>query len=101
MQLIYHLTTEDEWKEAQEKGFYETGSLATEGFIHCSMVHQIEGVKSRYFKNVVNLVVLTIDPSKLIHILKYEWATSVNENFPHIYGSINTDAVIAVTDFDH
>ena len=32
--------------------------------------------------------------SRFTSILKYELAISVNEEFPHIYGIINLDAVI-------
>lgn len=101
MHLIYHITTGKEWKEALENGFYKSASLLTEGFIHCSTYQQVNGVRNRYFRNIENLVVLTIDASKLLHPLKYEWAASVNENFPHVYGVINLDAVIATSDPNH
>ncbi len=101
MQLIYHITTENEWNTAMKKGYYESASLATEGFIHCSTLQQLQAVHERYFKGTENLVVLSIDSSKLLHPVKYEWAASVNENFPHVYGVINTNAVISVSSPDH
>ena len=48
------------------------------------------------YKNENNLVKLTIDPSKLKSELKYELAPSVNEWFPHVFGPINVEAVVAV-----
>jgi uncharacterized protein (DUF952 family) len=95
MSLIYHLTTQHEWKQALSKGFYEAPSLAEEGFIHCSTEQQVAGVLQRYFKGRSGLVKLTIDTDKLTAPLRYELAPSVQEEFPHIYGSINLDAVIA------
>lgn len=97
MAIIYHVTTTEEWNNAQAKGSYEADSLHTEGFIHCSEVNQVKGVLERYFANKKNLVRLSIDTEKLQSALKYELAPSINENFPHIYGPINVDAVVEVS----
>jgi uncharacterized protein (DUF952 family) len=43
-----------------------------------------------------DLVKLIIDTEELSSPLKYELAPSVNENFPHVYGVINLEAVVAV-----
>jgi uncharacterized protein (DUF952 family) len=94
--VIYHITTKTEWQEAVQFGFYEAASLSIEGFIHCSEEHQVEGVLQRYFQGKNELVKLTINPLKLMHRLQYNYSASMNESFPHIYGRINTDAVIAV-----
>ena len=96
MPIIYHVTTAAEWKAAQEKGFYEAASLKAEGFIHCSEANQVKGVLERYYPGKNNLVKLVIDTEKLRAPLKYELAPSINEDFPHIYGEINTSAVIDV-----
>ena len=96
MAIIYHVTSEKEWKEAQSKGNYEAPSLATEGFIHCSEEGQVKGVLERYFKGREDLVKLVIDTNKLKHRLQYDTAPSMGEAFPHVYGPINLDAVIEV-----
>jgi uncharacterized protein (DUF952 family) len=92
--MIYHVTTLSHWKQSLTLGFHEAESLATEGFIHASDSHQVKGVLERYYKNKTDLLLLHIDETKLTSVLKYELAPSVNELFPHIYGSINTDAVM-------
>jgi uncharacterized protein (DUF952 family) len=98
MTPIYHVTTRAEWENAQQQGFYEAPSLAIEGFIHASAdEHQVQGVLQRYFAGKTGLVKLTIDPSLLTHELKFELAPSVNEEFPHIYGPINLDAVVEIS----
>jgi uncharacterized protein (DUF952 family) len=94
--MIYHAITLENWETALQQGFYEAPSLALEGFIHCSTVNQVKGVLERYYKDVLNLRLLHIDESKLIASLKYELAPSVNEEFPHIYGRLNLDAVVEV-----
>ena len=96
MPIIYHVTTATEWNAAQEKGFYEAASLKTEGFIHCSEQHQVEGVLERYFENKTGLVKLVIDTSKLTSRYVQEWSPSIRDTFPHIYGPVNTDAVIDI-----
>ena len=94
MAAIYHVTTKGEWEEAKRKGVYESPSLATEGFIHCSALEQVAGVRERYFKDQADLIVLTIDTERLQHPLRFELAPSVGEEFPHLYGPLNLDAVV-------
>jgi chorismate synthase len=93
---IYHITTKDAWQQALESGQYRAPSLEHEGFIHASNEHQVAGVLQRFYAGQTGLVKLTIDPSRLTAPLKYEGASDVNEKFPHVYGPINTSAVIAV-----
>jgi uncharacterized protein (DUF952 family) len=94
MAIIYHVTTREEWKKAAENGTYTAPSLALENFIHCSKAEQVEGVLERYFKGQNDLVRLTIDTDKLTVPWQFDLAPSINEEFPHVYGPINTDAVI-------
>ncbi|RYF79995.1 MAG: DUF952 domain-containing protein, partial [Chitinophagaceae bacterium] len=54
------------------------------------------GVLQRFYKNATGLVLLHIEESKLTAPLKYEPSPSVNELFPHIFGPINTNAVIKI-----
>ena len=96
MDIIYHITTAEEWEAGRQKGDYESVSLKEEGFIHCSQEEQIPGVLERFFTGKTGLVKLSIDPSKLKSRLIFEWSPSLTQTFPHIYGPINTDAVIKV-----
>lgn len=94
--MIYHVVTKEKWQQSLEDGFYEADSLATEGFIHASKENQVAGVLERYYKGQAELLLLHIDETKLVPVLKYELAPSVNEQFPHIFGRLNLDAVINV-----
>jgi len=96
MAIIYHVTSRDEWNKATENGTYIAPSLELENFIHCSKAEQVEGVLQRYFKGKKDLVRLTIDTDRLTASWQYDLAPSINEEFPHVYGPINTDAVIDV-----
>jgi uncharacterized protein (DUF952 family) len=95
--MIYHVTTKQQWEEAKEIGFFEEPSLHTEGFIHNSTEAQVAGVLERYYKGISDLVLLHIEETKLTAVLKYELAPSINEMFPHVFGTINLDAVIKIT----
>ena len=95
--MIYHVTSNTDWQKALQQGFYEHPSLAAEGFIHTSKEEQVKSVLERYYQNQQDLLLLHIDETKLTAALKYELAPSVNEEFPHIYGALNLDAVVATT----
>ncbi len=96
--MIYHVVSENLWQQALQQGYYEAASLVTEGFIHLSKKEQVAGVLDRYYKNTTGLVLLHVDESKLSSLLKYELSPSVNEEFPHLYGRLNIDAVVEVSE---
>ena len=96
MPVIYHVTTSENWNAAKQKGYYEHPSLKDEGFIHCSHEHQVPGVLERYFAGQADLVKLVIDTDKLTSKFVFDWSPSTADTFPHVYGPINTDAVIDV-----
>ena len=94
--MIYHVIADKDWQSALPQGFYEAASVATEGFMHCSRKEQVAGVLERYYKGQDGLLLLHIDENKLTSPLKYENSPSVNEDFPHIYGRLNLDAVVTI-----
>lgn len=93
--MIYHITTARSWHAQAEALVYVAESLATEGFIHCSTQAQISGVLLRYYSGVSDLMVLHIDETRLTSPCKFEAATA-GELFPHVYGTINKEAITLV-----
>jgi uncharacterized protein (DUF952 family) len=91
---ILHITTADGWAEAQEAGELVAPSLEEEGFIHCSTHEQVEATANRIFRGSGDLLLLELDVEKIEPELKWERATDVGDEFPHIYGPLNLDAVI-------
>ncbi|MBS1124241.1 MAG: hypothetical protein H6Q90_6469, partial [Deltaproteobacteria bacterium] len=77
-------------------GEYRAASLEAEGFIHLSTAAQLPGTLRRFYRGVPDLVVLTIDPTRLRGELRYERAD--RDDFPHLYGPLELDAVIVVQD---
>lgn len=94
--FIYHITTRQQWAEALQLGHYDSDTLATEGFIHCSTEDQVAGVLDRYYQGQSGLLKLKIEKAKIERPLIFELAGSINEVFPHIHGALNLDAIVAV-----
>lgn len=104
--MIYHITTRQAWEDAQANGTYRAPSLDAEGFIHASTKDQILWVANKFYVGGSDLVILAIDRAKLTAELRDEPADTnmpLDRDdlglFPHIYGELNTDAVLKVFDF--
>ena len=69
-------------------------TLEQEGFIHCSYAAQAQGVADRYYGGQGDVLLLTIDPSRLTS----PWRDDPvgDEVYPHVYGPINEAAVVSV-----
>lgn len=93
MGIIYHITTKDEHFKAVTEGEYRNETLNKVGFIHCSLAKQVEGVANSRFKGKENLMLLSIDEIKVRAEIRYEGVYEDNL-FPHVYGSLNMDAVV-------
>ena len=92
--LIYHIVLPEVWA-AFDVDLYKAPSLETEGFIHCSFAEQLDVVIERYYGDVDKVVILKIDPQRLMSRMIKEPSTN-NEIYPHIYGPINRDAIVDV-----
>lgn len=98
IQLLLHVTPRSQWEQALREGTYRGDTLDTEGFIHCSTPAQIVKVVNRFFCQHQKLIVLCIDPQRVLAEIKYE-ESEPGEQYPHIYGSLNIDAVVKVMEF--
>ena len=106
--MIYHLTSRQAWREAQQRGEYRAESLESEGFIHCSTHMQILPVAERFYKGQQGILLLEIDPSLLTSELRWEPPSGgapppgvpEGDLFPHIYGPVNLDAIVKVYDLE-
>jgi uncharacterized protein (DUF952 family) len=98
VEKIFHIADIDDFNKQISSGQYVAASLETEGFIHCSQKEQLRFVREKFFKGATNLLLLEIDPSLLSAKLVYE--TADGQSFPHIYGSINSDAIVNTTNLD-
>jgi uncharacterized protein (DUF952 family) len=96
---IFHIATVADWERARTWGAYTTStrgrSLEEEGFLHASREEQVEGVRSAYYADVDEpLVLLTIETD----LLDVPWREDPvgDDTFPHIYGPLKPAAVVDV-----
>lgn len=92
--LLFHITTREEWKEYQSNSNYKPETFDEQGFIPCSSGDQLEETANRLFSDKDKILLLVIDVSTLGENIKYEMDEETGEKFPHIYGPLNTSAVI-------
>ena len=96
MSTILHLIDQASWESAKPTPEHRAESLATEGFIHCSQdINQMLKVANRLYSGRTDLLALEVDSERLTSPVKRE-ASRSGEIYPHIYGPLNTDAVIKV-----
>ncbi len=98
---VFHLAEADAWARGLRTGEYRSSTLGRtldeEGFVHCSSATQVAGVLGRFYADHDgDLVLLTLDPARLASPLVWEVGDpSTGEEFPHLYGPITPDAVVA------
>lgn len=96
MSIIYHLIDQASWDSAKSTPEHRAESLATEGFIHCSEdQEQMLRVANRLYSGRQDMLALAVDTERLSSEIKREPSRS-GEIYPHIYGPLNTDAVVKV-----
>ncbi|QDV45119.1 hypothetical protein Enr13x_49930 [Stieleria neptunia] len=94
--MVYKILAKTDWDDAQAAGvFAGCGIDLTDGFIHLSGHNQVETTAKLYFAGREDLLLLTIEASKLGESLRWE-ASRDGALFPHVYGDIPLDAVISV-----
>ena len=99
---LYHIALPADWASARASGTYAMSTrrvtLAEEGFIHCSRRDQVEATANRFYGDVAELVLLTIDEAALHAPVIDEDLYDIGESFPHVYGPVPVSAVVdAVT----
>ncbi len=101
---IYHIVLEKDYAPFLKKASYTPANFREWGFVHCSLKASVLPVANDYYWDVRDrLLVLKIDPTKLLSRTKFESAApergakrghrGSSPLFPHVYGSINTAAV--------
>jgi uncharacterized protein (DUF952 family) len=98
-QPLFHAAMPNDWTAAFSTGEYTMSTrgqtLDEVGFIHLSTREQVESAANRFYADVDQLVLLTIDPLKVPSEIRWEPpAPSVDVLFPHIYGPLPISAVV-------
>lgn len=96
--MLYHLVERSTWDAAVAAGSYPWSTrgvtLEQEGFVHCSTAAQVPGTSERFYADVEDLLLLTIDESLLTSPVVVEQINGAPEPFPHIYGPLEVSAVV-------
>ncbi|HEY3693957.1 MAG TPA: DUF952 domain-containing protein [Pseudonocardiaceae bacterium] len=99
--MIFHVVALDDWLVVPDRP-YAPASLSDEGFVHCSPDEAVTlAVASTFYRDTPGpLMVLFIDEHKLDAMVRWEAASPAPPTgvapdtlFPHVYGTINRDAV--------
>jgi len=91
---IYLLAPKQDYIDAKHKGYFTRDSLKDEGFIHASPYSQLTRLANKYYTKVKEPHLLKIDKALIIPEVK--WEPAKGGLYPHIYGPLNSDAIVAI-----
>lgn len=97
--MIFHIANREDWERAGAPERYEPTGYAAEGFIHFSTKNQVADTANRIFSGRRGLVLICVKEDELTAEVRYENLEGGETLFPHLYGKIDSDAVVAVVDF--
>ncbi|WP_238546108.1 DUF952 domain-containing protein [Tumebacillus flagellatus] len=97
MNVIYCLTPAPYWQQFEGKAEYLPRDYEEEGFIHATKGDDLlERVMNRVYTTYEGeLLLLVIDEDRVKSEVKYEQASD-GDLYPHIYGPLNTDAIVEI-----
>jgi len=93
--ITYHLTPTEVWEAQASANAYTPEALDADGFIHCTdgEANLLAVANAFYQADRRPHVVLSIDVARVTAPIRYEDPARL---YPHIYGPLDRDAVIAV-----
>lgn len=91
--LAYHLVPVEEWQATPPNADYFPAAFLHEGFIHTTHTAvEVAAAGNRYYTDDARpYLAVVIDLRRLVSPWRYDGDT----RFPHIYGGLNRDAVLA------
>jgi len=101
-EFLIHLCGSAEWDAAQAVGELRPPSLAGVGFVHLSTPQQVHLPANRLFAGRTDVVLLRLDPQRLGSPVLWEPGVPGDPQsmvFPHLYGPLPVDAVVAVATY--
>jgi uncharacterized protein (DUF952 family) len=97
--VTYHGTPKAYWEALDARAPYLPADFERDGFIHCTDGREAASIiLTLHYKEVPgDWVVLVIDKDRVTSPWRYDDPAEV---FPHIYGPLNRDAIVAVHDIE-
>jgi uncharacterized protein (DUF952 family) len=94
--IVYKVMSAAELQQMQRDGvFHGSPADIADGYIHLSCGSQVAATLDRHFSGVAGLVLAAVDLSKLGETVRWEPSRG-GQLFPHIYGPLPVEAVVAV-----
>lgn len=92
--IAYHLAPVDVWEREKASGSYTPEAFGQDGFLHATNgLGRLRRVANEFYTaDARPYTVLVLDVAKLEAPMRYD---DEGQLFPHIYGPLNVDAVIA------
>lgn len=93
---VYKILLPAEWASFEADGHFDGSPFDREsGYLHFSTREQVVGTATRRFADEASLVLVEIDVSGFGNALRWEMMPNGGP-YPHLYGSLTSDAIISV-----
>ncbi|MEZ8125031.1 DUF952 domain-containing protein [Vibrio splendidus] len=95
--MLYHLLTENDYREYESTEIYEPTSFKDEGFIHLAYKQQLQKIVDCFFEGVAQVYLLEIDKSAVAKDLRDEPPVGAEDDgslYPHLYSPLSKQAVV-------
>lgn len=100
--IFYHVALRIDWEAALDVGEYRVSTrgrtIDDVGYLHGSFADQVPAIVDAFYADVEDgrLVLLEIDSTRLTDPVRVEDVPGAEKPFPHLYGPLPVDAVVAV-----
>lgn len=84
------------YEKIKDRSIFGESLICDKGFIHACFKEQFHLIAPRFKGSEENYIVMEIDIDRLISEVRLEFSSSLKQDFPHIYGKINKEAVVDV-----
>jgi uncharacterized protein (DUF952 family) len=93
--IAYKIMSSTEHEQMQRQGLFRGSPVdVADGYIHLSCGSQLAETLDKHFAGVNGLVLAAVDLSRLGDAVRWETSRG-GQLFPHIYGILTMDAVVA------
>jgi len=90
--LIFKIVPRAEW-EAESGDYHGSAHDKRDGFLHFSTAAQLSETLRRHYAGQEDLMLVAVAAEALGAGLKWEYSSSRDEDFPHLYAPLSPDAI--------